>query len=479
MSADAAGALFARHALLPDGWQADVLLAWDGSGDLVRVEAGAARPGHRPAHPAPRGDAGGAAEAAAPPCVEYVIPGMINLHSHAFQRALGGLAERAGGDAEPDSFWTWRELMYRFANRITPEQLQAVAAQLYAECLRHGYTAVCEFHYLQHDPDGKPYAQPAETAQHIARAAREAGIGLTMLPVLYAHAGFGEAPLAPQQRRFRTDPDRVLRIVEALAPLRGPQLEVGAAPHSLRAATLAQVRALAQALPAGRPLHIHVAEQEQEVRACLRATGRRPVELLLEHGDIDARWCLVHATHLAPHEIASLAASGAVAGLCPTTEANLGDGLFPLAPYIAAGGRFGIGSDSHVSQSPVEELRWLEYGQRLAGRRRNVACAPDRPDVAAFLWSEALRGGAQAAARPIGSLAPGRRADLLVLDDGHPNLDGLGPDAVLGRFLFCGNDNLVRDVLAGGRWAVRGGRHVDQEAIARRWRTAMRRLRQD
>jgi len=464
-----AGALFARHALLADGWRRNVLLEWDGRGDLVRVEPGAAAP------------SGVRQET-------YVLPGMVNLHSHAFQRALGGLAEKAGeGAAGSDSFWTWRDLMYRFANRITPGQMEAVAAQLYAECLRHGYTAVCEFHYVQRDPEGEMYAQPAETAQRIARAAHGAGIGLTLLPVLYAHAGFGDAPLTPEQRRFRTDPGQVLRIVEALEPLRGPQLEVGAAPHSLRAVSPGQLRELVQAMPGERPLHIHVAEQELEVRQCLDATGRRPVDLLFDQVDVDARWCLVHATHLSDDEIALLASSAAVAGLCPSTEANLGDGLFPLARYIEAGGRFGIGSDSHVSQSPVEELRWLEYGQRLAQRRRNVALGGGERDVAAFLWREALRGGAQACARPVGVLAPGCRADLLVLDSEHPNLDdgcidamddmGSGAADVLGRFLFCGNDNLVRDVLAGGRWVVRCGRHIDQDAIAARYKSAVRALR--
>ena len=453
----AGDALFARHALLADGWRRDVLVAWDGAGDLVRVE--------------PDSVAGESAAQA-----DYVVPGMINLHSHAFQRAQGGLTERAG-DA-PDSFWTWRDLMYRFANRITPDQMEAVAAQLYVECLRHGYTAVCEFHYLHRDTDGAPYADPAETARRIAAAAQAAGIGLTLLPVMYAYAGFGAAPLKPEQRRFRSDPALVLRIVEALDGLRGPQLEVGAAPHSLRAVSIEQLNELAVALPADRPLHIHVAEQALEVRQCLDATGRRPVDLLMEQAGIDARWCLVHATHLSDGEVTALARSGAVAGLCPTTEANLGDGLFPLAPYLAAGGRFGIGSDSHVSQSPVEELRWLEYGQRLLHQRRNIVVGARQRDVAAGLWQQALLGGAQASGRRLGVLAPGRRADLLVLDGDHPNLDGAAPEDVLGRFLFCGNDNLVRDVLAGGRWTVRNGRHPAQDAIAARYKTALRQLRE-
>jgi formimidoylglutamate deiminase len=450
-------ALFARHALLPQGWCRDVLLEWDARGDLTQVAARAAPPI-------------GVARA------EYVVPGMVNLHSHAFQRALGGLTEKAGDG--PDSFWTWRELMYRFASQVTPEQAEAIAAQLHAECLRHGYTSLCEFHYVQRDQHGALYARPAEMAERIAQAAQQSGIGLTMLPVLYSYAGFGEQPLAPEQKRFRTDVGQVLHIVEALEPLRGGQFEVGAAPHSLRAAGITQVRELAASLPAARPLHIHVAEQQAEVEQCLAHTGRRPVAYLIEQAGIDARWCLVHATHLDGAEVEALAHSGAVAGLCPTTEANLGDGLFPFAPYIEAGGRFGVGSDSHISQSPVEELRWLEYGQRLAQRRRNVAANGGQRDVGAFLWQGALRGGAQAAGRAVGALEAGRRADLLVLDSAHPNLDGVEAEDVLGRLVFCGNDNLVRDVLAGGRWVVQGGRHMAQDAIALRYKQAVHQLRE-
>lgn len=450
-------ALFARHALLPEGWRRDVLIEWSSKGDLTQVQPGAA----------PRI---GVARA------DYVVPGMVNLHSHAFQRALGGLTERAGDG--PDSFWTWRELMYRFANRITPEQMEAIAAQLYAECLRYGYTSVCEFHYVQRDPGGAFYQRPAEMAERIAAAAQASGIGLTLLPVLYSYAGFGEQPLRDEQQRFRTDVADVLRIAEALAPLRSAQLEVGAAPHSLRAAAAGHIRELAASLPPDRPLHIHVAEQVAEVEQSLAACGKRPVEYLLERVGIDERWCLVHATHLNDEETDALAASGAVAGLCPSTEANLGDGLFPLKPYIDAGGRFGIGSDSHVSHSPVEELRWLEYGQRLARQARNVAVTHDQRDVGAFLWQASLAGGAQAAGRRVGALRAGLRADLLVLDGAHPNLDGAADEEVLGRFIFCGNDNLVRDVLAGGHWVVQGGRHMAQDAIAQRYRRAIQQLRE-
>jgi len=454
-------ALFARHALLPEGWRRDVLLEWDIHGDLTRVA---------PDAPPPLNVAR----------ADYVLPGMVNLHSHAFQRALGGLTERAGDAADniADSFWTWRDLMYRFAARITPSQIEAIAAQLFAECLRHGYTSLCEFHYLQRDVDGGSYARPAETAERVAAAGQAAGIGLTLLPVLYGHAGFGAQALKPEQGRFRTNVDEVLGIVDALGALRGGQLEVGAAPHSLRAASIDQIWALVEGLPSGRPLHIHIAEQQAEVEQCLAATGQRPVEYLTEEVELDARWCLVHATHLDAYEVTALAGSGAVAGLCPTTEANLGDGLFPLEPFIAAGGRFGIGSDSHVSQSPVEELRWLEYGQRLRHQRRNVAVTPAQRNVGDYLWQAALQGGALAAGRRVGALEAGKRADLLVLDGTHPNLDGVRDDEVLGRLVFCGNDNLVRDVLCGGHWVVQGGRHVAQDAIAQRYRQAVRELRE-
>ncbi|MDC8758564.1 formimidoylglutamate deiminase [Janthinobacterium fluminis] len=449
-------ALFARHALLPDGWQRDVLLEWHENGDLLQVRAGAAQPA--------------GVEAAA-----YVLPGMVNLHSHSFQRALGGLTEKAGDG--PDSFWTWRDLMYRFARNITPEHIEAIAAQLFTECLRHGYTAVCEFHYVQRDPGGAMYARPAETAERVIAASRHSGIGITMLPVLYSYSGFGEVALKPEQNRFKTGPDDVLNIVAALEPLRDGQTEVGFAPHSLRAATVAQINEVLVALPPQRPVHIHIAEQQQEVAQSVAWCGRRPVQWLLDQVAVDRRWCLVHATHLMRDEVDNLAASEAVAGLCPTTEANLGDGLFPLPEFIAAGGRFGIGSDSHISQGAVEELRWLEYGQRLQHRSRNVAHTDGQRHVGDFLWQGALQGGAQASGRRLGALAPGKRADLIVLDDDHPNLCGVALQDVLGSFIFCGNDNLVRDVLAGGRWVVRQQRHVAQDAITARYKRTLAELR--
>ena len=451
-----AASLFARHALLPHGWQADVRIEWDADGDITAVIPGSEQaPG----------------EAA----VQFVLPGMVNLHSHAFQRALGGLTETAGDG--PDSFWTWRDLMYRFAHNITPEHIESIAAQLFAECLRHGYTSVCEFHYVQRDPQGAMYARPAETAERVVAAARLAGIGVTMLPVLYSYSGFGEQPLKPEQKRFYTGPADVMQVIDALDPLRGPQVEVGVAPHSLRAASGGQISEVLCALAPERPVHIHIAEQQAELEQCIAATGMRPVRYLMEQFAINQRWCLVHATHMDAGETAALAASGAIAGLCPTTEANLGDGLFPLAPFLAAGGRFGIGSDSHISQSPVEELRWLEYGQRLLHQRRNVAASPAQRRVGDFLWQGALQGGAIASGRAVGALAAGKRADLLVPDSEHPNLYGVAPEDVLGSLVFCGNDNLVRDVLVGGRWVVREHKHVAQDMIAQRYMRTVAELR--
>ena len=447
-------ALFAETALLPDGWAAQVRLEIDAQGDLAAVETGAS--------------AAGAERLAG-----VVLPGMPNLHSHAFQRAMAGLAERlAPGEA---SFWTWREVMYRFLERIGPKELRAIAAQLYVEMLEAGYTAVGEFHYLHHQPDGRAYADPAELSWAILEAQRATGIGLTHLPVLYMAGGFGGLQPEPGQRRFLNDLDGFARLLESLSGrLAGePDLRLGIAPHSLRAVPDEALRAalgMLDRLDPGAPIHIHVAEQAREVRECLAWCGERPVAHLLEVAPVGRHWCLVHATHMDDEETAALAQSGAVAGLCPTTEANLGDGLFELAAFLAAGGRFGIGSDSHVSVSPVEELRWLEYGQRVTRLRRLVAASEDEPHCGARLWRAALAGGAQALGRRIGQLAPGYRADLVTIDHDHPLLAGRSGDLLLDSLVFAGNANPVRDVIVGGRWRVRDGRHPERERIAAAYR---------
>ncbi|MEX2647684.1 MAG: formimidoylglutamate deiminase [Alphaproteobacteria bacterium] len=453
-------ALSCADALLPDGWARDVVIDIDAGGTIRAVTGG--------------GPSRGAERALGP-----VIPGMPNLHSHAFQRAMAGLTERRGlAGPEHDSFWTWREVMYGFVRAIDPEALEAIAAQLYVEMLEAGYTAVAEFHYLHHDRDGRPYADPAELSERVIDAARRAGIGITHLPVLYANGGFGGKPAADGQRRFVHDASRFLGLVENLRARHrdDANVRIGVAPHSLRAVTpalLAEVLAGLDAMDPTAPIHIHVAEQTREVEECVAWSGARPVAWLLDHAPIGPRWCLVHATHMSETETAGLAASAAVAGLCPTTEANLGDGLFALPDFLGHGGVLGIGSDSHISVNPVEELRWLEYAQRLDRRERNVAASPERPHVGAGLYRCALAGGARACARPIGAIAPGARADLVVLDRDHPLLVGRAGDALLDSYVFAGNDRVVRDVMVGGDWVVRQGRHGRRDEVRAAYREAI------
>ncbi|MBC9205788.1 formimidoylglutamate deiminase [Roseomonas aerophila] len=452
----------AASALLPQGWAHDVLVEADTAGTILAVT--------------PDALAGEAQRLAG-----AVIPGVPNLHSHAFQRAMAGLGERRSPpearDAEggEDSFWTWRQTMYRFVHRFTPEDAEAVAAQLYAECLEWGFTSIAEFHYLHHQPDGTAYAAPAEMALRHLEAARQAGIGITLLPSLYRHGGiFGKDPV-PGQRRFLNDLDGYWRIVEDIrASIAGDaQAGLGLAPHSLRAVTPGM---LAEVARFDGPIHIHAAEQRREVAECLAVTGARPVEWLLANMPLDARWCLIHSTHMTEAEAEGLARSGAVAGLCPTTEASLGDGIFGYAAYAKANGRFGFGTDSHVGTSPRDEMRQLETSQRLAHNARSVATDPVHPHPGRNLLDAALRGGTQVSARPIGAIAPGMRCDLIELDPAHPALVGLSEDSLLDAWVFSGQANPIRSVVAGGRVVVADGRHVDRERIATRFRAAMQRL---
>jgi formimidoylglutamate deiminase len=446
---------WAAHALLPGGWATAVRIAVDAAGDIIAVEPGAA-PG------------------AARRLPGHVIPGVPNLHSHAFQRAMAGGAERRS-PAGQDSFWTWRETMYRFVGLFQPEDAEAVAAQLYAECLEHGFTSIAEFHYLHHQPDGTPYDDRAEMAlRHIA-AAKRAGIGMTMLPSLYRHGGIFGKPPHDGQRRFLNDLDSYGRIVEGVrgAVMGDPQFATGLAPHSLRAVTPEMLHALAGF---DGPIHIHAAEQPKEVEECLAATGRRPVRWLLESMPLDARWVLIHATHLDDGEVRELAATGAVAGLCPTTEASLGDGIFRLPAFLAAGGRIGVGTDSHVGTAPAFELRQLETSQRLRDHARAVATAEQNPHPGRTLLDAALAGGAQASGRRIGAIAPGMRADLVELDDTHPLLLGRAGDALLDGWVFSGQGSPVRTTICGGRAVVEAGRHVHSMAIRDAFGAAMRRL---
>ncbi|WP_024891160.1 formimidoylglutamate deiminase [Luteimonas huabeiensis] len=394
------------------------------------------------------------------------LPGIANLHSHAFQRAMAGLAERRTDPA--DSFWTWRETMYRFAERMTPDALHAVAAQVYAEMLEAGYTRVCEFHYVHHRPDGLPYDDPAEMSLALVAAARETGIRLTLLPVLYMAGGFDGRPLSARQRRFGHEVDAYLRLFEALRAREDETLRAGVALHSLRAVPEAAMREVLAALPARTPVHIHIAEQVGEVQDCLALRGARPVAWLLANAPVDAHWTLVHATHLDEAEIAGIARSGAVVALCPTTEANLGDGLFPLRAFLDAGGRWGVGSDSQISVSPVEELRWLEYGQRLVARRRNIAVGASES-----VGQTLLAGVAESAGAATGF---DESDDWLLLDADAPVLAGATEQDVADRWIFSGNRPLLREAHVGGRRVVAEGRHLLADAIAADYGATLRRL---
>jgi formimidoylglutamate deiminase len=446
--------LFCAHALLPDGWQRNVMLRWDATGDLVEVTADSER--------------GDAPEAAGP-----VIPGMPNLHSHAFQRAMAGLTETMGSPT--DSFWSWRTLMYRFAQRLQPHHLQAIARHLYIEMLKAGYTSVCEFHYLHHAEGGQAYADPAELSLRVARAAQEVGIGLTLLPVLYQYGGFGAKTPLPHQARFISSPQWMLDLRQRLQQVMPEDAtrRYGVAPHSLRAVNaegLAELVDGLRAQPTGgdAPIHIHIAEQTAEVDDCVAWSGKRPVQLLLAQQKLDARWCLVHATHMSDDEYAAVAASGAVVGLCPTTEANLGDGLIDVPRLMADGANWGIGSDSNIAINLRAELRLLEYGQRLHHRRRNMLASEAMPAVADRMFGQAVAGGALATGRRVSGLAAGQRADFVVLDGDDINLADRTPAQLLSALVFCEHDGQpIRDVYVGGRQMVSGGHHeLEQQARA-------------
>ena len=408
--------------------------------------------------------------------VAIALPGMPNLHSHGFQRGMAGLTEYRGPDA--DNFWSWRTLMYRFVERMTSEDLEAVTAWAFVEMLESGFTRVGEFHYVHHDPSGTPYANPAELTERIVSAACETGIALTLLPVFYAHGGFGAAPPTAGQKRFLLDVPAFARLLEASRALvmRSPHAIVGVAPHSLRAVTPMELGQVMSFAGPG-PVHIHAAEQAGEVEQCVAWSGARPVDWLLDHAPVDSRWCLVHATHMSDTEIARLASSGAVAGLCPVTEANLGDGIADASRFIAAGGAFGIGTDSNVRISVAEELRQLEYSQRLRDRARNVVADRQSPSTGRALFDGALRGGSRALGAlmvgPVG-IEVGAPADIVSLDAASPMLVERRGDAVLDSFVFAGGG--IDSVWRGGVKVVSGGRHVAREKLALRYRTALARL---
>jgi len=445
---------FAR-ALLPDGWAVGVALSVDAEGTIASVETGVT---------------GGRGIA---------VPGVPNCHSHAFQRAMAGLTERAG--PKGDTFWTWREQMYRFAQAIGPDELEAIAAQLYLEMLKGGYTSVAEFHYLHHAPGGAPYETPTELSDRVIAAARHTGIAITHLPVLYAYAGFGEVPPQEGQVRFINSANGFLKIVSDLRATFADDanVRIGIAPHSLRAVSedlLHHVLAGLDAMDKTAPLHIHIAEQVKEVDDCLAWSGARPVAWLMDRFDVGERWCLVHATHMDKTETTRLAASRAAAGVCPTTEANLGDGLFPARDFLSAGGRIAVGSDSNVSVSAAEELRLFEYGQRLASRERNVLAGTPGASTGRRLFDAATAGGAQALGVKAGTLAPGARADIVVLDQEHPALAHRENDAALDSWIFASAGNPVQDVYVAGRKVIEDGRHANEDTIAARFREALKKL---
>jgi formiminoglutamate deiminase len=446
--------LFFDHLLLPDGWSRDVRVTID-AGCISAVE-----PSAEPARSDERHACG--------------LPGMPNLHSHAFQRGMAGLAERRGPSS--DSFWTWREIMYRFVDRMTPDDVKAIATLAYVEMLETGFTRVGEFHYLHHDRDGRRYADVAQMSGAIMAAAGDSGIGMTLLPVLYSHAGFGAQPPQPAQARFILDMEGYATLL-ALADGHArnlPDAVVGVAPHSLRAVSPAQLRELAT-LAIGRPAHIHIAEQVKEVDDCLAWSGQRPVEWLLDHAEVDARWCLVHATHMTEAETQGVARSGAVAGLCPITEANLGDGLFRVDTFLDAGGRYGIGSDSNVLIDCAEELRLLEYGQRLTRRARNVMARGAGRSTGADLYAAALVGGA-AALGVQGGIAVGLSADIVSLDCQHPALVHRQGDAITDSFVFAAGRSAIDCVWRHGDKLVQSGRHRIRDRAVRDYTGVLERL---
>jgi formiminoglutamate deiminase len=399
------------------------------------------------------------------------IPGLPNLHSHAFQRGIAGLTERRG--VEGDSFWTWRELMYQFVDRITPDEMESVASLAYAEMLEGGFTQVGEFHYLHHDRGGVPFADPGELAGRLAAAAANTGIGLTLLPTLYAHSAFGGAEPGKRQRRFINTRDQFAAIVEASRKIVGtlPGGVVGVAPHSLRAVTPDELAWLVE-LSGGSVIHIHIAEQTKEVDDCVAWSGRRPVEWLLENTAVDERWCLVHATHVTDAEIRGITASGAVVGLCPITEANLGDGIFPAKSFLEQTGRIGIGSDSNVLIDAAEELRLLEYSQRFAHRGRNVLAAGAGQSTGRTLYDRSLAGGAKVLGSSAG-LVPGALLDVLSLKTREPSLTRRRQDDILDSWIFSGGQKLIDCVWRAGEKVVIDGRHRHRDAIVARYRRAL------
>ncbi len=447
--------LWAEQALLADGWADDVAITLDGD-RIAGIEVGVAPRGQR---------------------VGVLLPAPTNLHSHAFQRAMAGLTERRGPDPR-DSFWTWRQLMYRFLDRLTPDDVQAIAAFVQMEMAQAGYAAVAEFHYLHHGPGGVPYANPAEMAERVAAAAGQTGLGLTLLPVLYEVGGCDGRALGPGQNRFGTTPDSFATLMQgAEAALRDLPADtvLGVAPHSLRAVSVAGLAFVAGLRPDA-PIHMHLAEQMAEVEEVLAHRGARPTEWLLANAQVDTRWCLIHCTQMLPHETKALAASGAVAGLCPITESSLGDGIFDGVSYALYGGRWGVGSDSNIRIALAEELRTLDYSQRLRDRSRAALATADK-STGRVLFQTAAMGGAQAAGRDAGAIGVGKLADLVALNSTGPDMAGHRGDTTLDAYIFAGDDRMVTDLWAAGRHLVTGGRHFAATEITAAYLATVTKLR--
>jgi formimidoylglutamate deiminase len=449
-----------QTALLPDGWHDNVVVGIDDGGVIASVDTGADSSGEETIK-------------------GIAVPGMANVHSHAHQRAMAGLAEVAGPDE--DNFWTWREAMYRFALKMEPEELEAVAAQLYMEALKAGFTSIGEFQYLHHAPDGQAYLEPAELSLRCLEAAKTAGIAITMLPALYRYGGFGGSAPQDGQRRFINNADAFLGIVAKLdGEVKGyAHAQLGIAPHSLRAVTpelLREAVSRFEELRRDGPIHMHVAEQTKEVEDCIAFSGKRPVEQLMSIGQLSKRWCLIHATHMNDEETDALAGSGATVGLCPATEANLGDGIFNAQRFLRKGGNFAIGSDSNITVSVAEDLRQLEYSQRLKHRLRNVLADGPNRSTGRRIFQAAALGGAKALAQPQGGFARGLRADIVVLDSDHPSLLGRSGDSALDSWIFSGGNQCVREVFVGGKPVVKGGVHMNEEGITRKYKRALKRL---
>ena len=447
----------ARRLLAPSGWMSDAVVHLDDNGRITSVDG----EGFHPAG-----------------AVGTLLPGMANVHTHSFQRAMAGLAERRGPSGS-DDFWTWRKVMYRFLDLLTPQDIESIAAQVQMDMAEAGYTASAEFHYLHHQPDGSHYDDIAETSARILAASQDSGIGLTHLPVLYTYGGLEKRALGDGQRRFGCDVETFARLHAAVASKSADMpadFRLGVAPHSLRAVDREGLDACLALCPDG-PIHIHAAEQVKEVEEVESHFGARPVRWLLDNMAVDKRWCLIHATHLDENEIFGLASSGTVAGLCPTTEANLGDGIFAAPPFLAAGGHIGIGSDSNIRISVTEELRMLEVSQRLAHRQRTILTNDETPSNGRFLYQRAASGGAQAIGRDAGAIEVGKLADLVALRDEAPFLDWPEPDQCLDAWIFGVEEPAVSDVWSAGRHIVRTGLHVRREAIRARFGATMRKLR--